>query len=276
MKQHQKIEKPNGETVMVKRNLSKELNLNYLECTNKTTCAGSFDLSALPCNTTILPDYIALYTQPGLYHKTPLTAVGFWLYDDTFDDWDGLYNAIYYHLDDRLEFYKERFAGVKIFFTPDLSQLGDTDAIEQLVRLKKARVIGIWLMKEMGAVVIPFITAAMPKMMDVVLSGLEGCSVVAFSTKGYVNDSTERAILKELVKITVDRLNLHAIVVYDTCKDNKAIEDIFSYAIDRGIKVVAPMNTLKERNIHKANKAAQEKAQKMSRSVQEVQQDALF
>lgn len=127
------------------------------------------------------------------------------------------------------------------------------DLIEQLTRLKMARVVGLWLVEELGAVVIPFITAALPNVIDVVLDGLEACSVVAFSTKGYVDNQIERQVLKELVRLTVDKLpNLQTIVVYDTCKDNSAINNIFAYALKHGIKVVIPANTLKDCNIRHA------------------------
>lgn len=255
MKKKVKVTRENGKVTWVPIELAKKLNLNHLDYTNKTICAGPYDLPSLVCKTEILPDYIALYTQPGLYHNTALTAVGFWLYDETFEDYDGLYNAIYYKVEHRLKFYKERFKDVKIFFTPDYSQSGDMDLIEQLTRLKMARVVGLWLVEELGAVVIPFITAALPDVIDVALDGLEACSVVAFSTKGYVENQVERQILKELVRLTVDKLpNLQTIVVYDTCKDNEAINDIFAYALEHNIKVVAPANALKDCNIRNAQK----------------------
>lgn len=98
-----------------------------------------------------------------------------------------------------------------------------------------------------------------PTSVDFALDGLEDCHVVAFSTKGYVDNPLEREILKQIVQLTVDTLDLHTIVVYDVCKDNHAVEDIFAYALERGIKVVVPMNTLKERNIAKAKAAAMRK-----------------
>ena len=72
---------------------------------------------------------------------------------------------------------------------------------------------------------------------------------MAFSTKGYVNDPVERGIIKELVRLTVEALDLKAIVVYDVCSTNDAVDDIFSYAKVRGIEIVVPANALKERNV---------------------------
>lgn len=252
MKRRRKIVDAQGRAQYVAADLRKRLNLSYLKYTNKTHSAGVHDLPCLSCNTEVLPDYIALYGQPSTYHTTSLTGVGFWQYDDEFDGIHGLYNAIYYNETKLLDDYRKRFEGVRIFFTPDYSQFGDVDDLEEHYRLKKARVVGIWLAMELGAVVIPFITVPTPASVDFALDGLEDCSVVAFSTKGYVRDEQEKSILKEIVRLTVDTLNLKTIIVYDVCKDDSAVSEIFAYAIERGIKVHVPLNTLKERNIAKA------------------------
>ena len=55
-------------------------------------------------------------------------------------------------------------------------------------------------------------------------------------------------VIKELVKLTVDTLDLKAIVVYDVCSTNDAVDDIFFYAKEKGIEIVVPANALKERN----------------------------
>ena len=253
MKCNRKVTLPNGRTEVIASDLRRNLNLNYLRYTNKTRSVGIHDLPALACDTQVLPDFIALYGQPSTYHKTLLTAVGFWEYDNVFDGLHGLYNAIYYDDKKLLKVYRERFKGVRNFFTPDYSQFGDVDDLEEHYRLKKARVVGLWLAVELHAVVIPFITMPTPASIDFALDGLEDCHVAAFSTKGYVGNCSEREILKRMIQLTVDKLNLHSIVVYDVCKDNSAFEDIFSYAYERGIKVVVPNNTLKGRNVLKAS-----------------------
>ena len=249
VKRRVKVELPNGGIGYKEVDMRKRLNLEYLRYTNLTHSAGRRDLPALVCNTVILPDYIALSGYPGQFHKTARTAVGFWEYDDKFDGHDGLFNAIYYGLEDRLDYYKRRFAGVRLFFTPDYSQFGDVSDIEGNYRLLKARIVGIWLAVELGAVVIPFITVPTPESVGFALDDLEDCSVVAFSTKGYVNDRVERELLKQIVQLTVDKLALKTIVVYDVCATNDAVNDIFSYAVEKGIEVVVPANALRERNI---------------------------
>ena len=248
MKRRKKVTLPDGSAGYEDIDLRKKLNLNYLRYTNLTHAAGKHDLPALACNTEVLPDYIALSGYPSQYHKTPLTAVGFWEYDEKFDGYEGLFNAIYYEREDLLERYCKRYEGVRFLFTPDYSQLGDVSDIEEHYRLLKARIVGIWFAMELGAVVIPFITVPTPDSIEFALDGLEGCSVVAFSTKGYVGDPVERGIIKELVRLTVDTLDLKAIVVYDVCSTNAAVDDIFSYAAEKGIEIVVPSNALKERN----------------------------
>ncbi len=237
-----------GEKIRVPKDLKKLLNLQYLRFTNKTYSVGRHDLPELRCDTEVLPDYIALYNHPADYNKTPNTAVAFYLYDDTFDGIDGLYNAIYYKDEKLLKYFKERFKGVKFFIAPDYSQLGDLDDIENHYRIKKARVVALWLTMELGAIVIPNITYPTIDSLWFYLNGLEECTVVAFSTMGYVDDEVERDFLIEAVKQTVDKLSLNTIVVFDICGDNDAVNRIFAYAIKKGIKIVVPDNIMKLRN----------------------------
>lgn len=248
MKRRRKVTQPDGSAGYENIDLRKKLNLSYLRYTNLTHAAGKHDLPALACNTKVFPDYIALSGYPSLYHKTRLTAVGFWEYDEKFDGYEGLFNAIYYDQEDLLERYRSRYAGVRFLFTPDYSQFGEVSDLEEHYRLLKARIVGIWFAMELGAVVIPFITVPTPESVGFALDGLENCSVVAFSTKGYVDDPVERNAIKELVRLTADTLDLKAIVVYDVCSTNDAVDDIFSYAKDKGIEIVVPANALKNRN----------------------------
>lgn len=102
-------------------NLIRLLNLNYLMLTNRTVSCGGMDLPAINCNVSVLPDYIALYSQTSLYHKTEHTAVAFFQFDEDFDGKFGLYWAIYYNVEERLAYFKERFKGVKYVIIPDFS-----------------------------------------------------------------------------------------------------------------------------------------------------------
>ena len=108
--------------------------------------------------------------------------------------------------------------------------------------------MALWLTLELGAIVIPNITYPTIDSLWFYLNGLETCTVVAFSTMGYVDDEVERDFLIEAVKQTVDRLSLNTIVVFDICGDNDAVNRIFAYAIEKGIKIVVPNNIMKLRN----------------------------
>ena len=129
---------------------------------------------------------------------------------------------------------------------PDITQDGGVSDIENNHRLYRMRIISIWLTIEVGA----FITFPTLESIDFALDGYEGCSVVAFSTKGCFGDPIERDVLREAMRLTVDRLgNLTDIVVYDVCQDNGKAEELFSFASEQGISVHIPMNMLKSRNI---------------------------
>ena len=231
-------------------NLIRLLNLNYLMLTNRTVSCGGMDLPAINCNVSVLPDYIALYSQTSLYHKTEHTAVAFFQFDEDFDGKFGLYWAIYYNVEERLAYFKERFKGIKYVIIPDFSELGDIHKIENNYRLFKGRIIGLWFMFEVGAVVIPNITFPTEESANFALDGYGDCSVVTISTKGHMGDPAENLRLGANIGLTVDKLtNLKTIIAYDVCSTNDATLDTFSYAIERGIEVVIPDNTLKNRNM---------------------------
>ena len=240
-----------------KHDLQKRLNLSYLDLTNKTWKVGEFDFPKLLCNPSVLPDYIALYTQPSEYHKTSLTCLAFYNYDDTFDGINGLYNAIYYNDKKRLDFYKKRFEGIKFFIMPDYSVCGDIDRAENIHRLAKARRVALWLTLELNAVVFPNISYSCRKDFDCFLDGLEDVQYVAFSTKGTVNSKPDRELLVEAIQLVTDKLNcLKGIVVYDVCKDNAFVEGVFSYAKEHGIEIFLLPNSLKLRNMSRKERAA--------------------
>ena len=232
-------------------NLRERLNLAYTELTNKTFSKGSDDLPELICNTSVYPERLVLYSELGLYHRYPMTGVCFYEYDSKMDSIHGLYEAIYHNDRSLLTKYKKRFEGVPFFITPDYSQCGDAHAIENKHRLLRSRIVGLWLLHEIGSVVIPHITFTHLPDINYALTGLDKCSVVAFSTKGYLNDPVEKALLKSAIKVATDNLPLKAIVVYDVCRGNENVQSIFEYPKSHGISIIVPMNTLKERNMLK-------------------------
>lgn len=232
-----------------RQTLRKMLNYNFLNYTNMTISSGAKDLPALFCNTEVYPDFLALYSEPKLYHKTDRTAVCFYQFDDVFDGKRGLFEAIYHDDYKRLEYFKKRFKGVKFVISPDYSEFGDIHTIENEYRLFKSRVVAIWFIHEIGAVVIPNISFPTERSASFALDGYEHCSVVAISTKSHLVDKEEYQRLLWKIRYTVDNLNLKAIVVYDVCGTNKRALECFSYAISKGIEIIIPSNTLKERNV---------------------------
>lgn len=224
------------------------LNLNYLQLTNKTCTIGEYNFPVLYCNTDIFPDYLALYNQPSDYYRTVNTCVCFYSYDDTFDGMFGLYNAIYYDNKELLNYYKERFKGVRFFISPDYSQFGDMHKVENIQRLWKARIVTLWFILELHAIAIPNATYVDRESFQLYFNGLEECQVIAFSTKGHIGNSVERELLMDAVKYAVDHLPLKAIVVYSVCKDDNTSLELFEYAISRGINIIIPDNSLRKRN----------------------------
>lgn len=232
-----------------RNDLKKKLNLYYLDLTNKTYKKGNLDLPELSCDLPVKPDYIALYTQLGYYRKTPFTCVAFYNYDNTFDGLLGLYNAIYYHLEDKLLEFKKRFTGVRFFISPDYSLCGDIERAENIHRIMKARIVSLWLTIELKAIVIPNISYSGRNDFDLMLDGLEEVRYVAFSTKGAVKEKNNRELLLKAIQITVNKLKkLAGIIVYDVCKDNKTVYELFDYAIQKGLEIIIPENSLKKRN----------------------------
>ncbi len=244
----QKLSLGDGTIVRKEKDIRELLNFNYLKLTQKTLPVGELDLPALYCSTDIVPDYLALYSQPDTYHKTALTGICFYLFDKQFDGVNGLFNAIYYNCKKLLDFYKERFKNVKFVLSPDYSQFGDMHRWDTLFRLAKARIVALWFMVELGAVVIPSATYVAEDSFPLYFAGLENCQVVAFSTKGHIRNAAERRLLKAAVQYAVDHLPLKTIVVYSVCGKDSTSLKLFRYAIDHGINVVIPQNSLRDRN----------------------------
>jgi hypothetical protein len=87
--------------------------------------------------------------------------------------------------------------------------------------------------------------------------GLDRCKTIAFSTKGSMRDEFEQNVLREAISYVVDEFSeLNSIVVYDVCGDERRTLELFRYAIERGIRVVIPDNTLKRRNMALRRRAA--------------------
>ncbi|MBR3173829.1 MAG: DUF4417 domain-containing protein [Eubacterium sp.] len=232
-----------------KKNLRKLLNLGFLDYTELTTYIGELDMPYVKCTKIPSIDYMAIYSRPKTYFRTENTCVTFFEYDEIFDGLYGLWNAIAYGIKELQEFYLERFKGVSCFVAPDYSKCGDIPEIENQHRQFRSRVVAIWLVKNLNAVVIPLVSCANKNGMKYMLDGMEECTVVAFNAKGPMGDSVQLAIFKESIKYTVDHLpKLTTIYVYATSPDKNKVLEVFQYAIDAGIDVRIPDNLLQTRN----------------------------
>ncbi len=232
-----------------KKNLKKLLNLGFLDYTNLTFKYGELDMPYVRCKTIPQIDYMATYSQPSTYFYSENTCVTFFEYDINFDGLYGLWNAIYYGIEELQEFYIERFQGIKYFVAPDYSKCGDAPEIENYHRQFKSRIVAIWLSMNLGAVVIPLVSCANEIGMKYMLDGMEECTIVAFNAKGPMGDPEQLEIFKKSIQYTVDHLrNLQVIIVYSASPNREKVLAIFKYAIEAGIDVQIPDNMLQMRN----------------------------
>ncbi len=232
-----------------KKNLKKLLNLSMLDYTNLTTKCGKMDMPYIKCNKIPTIDYMASYSHPDTYFHSSHTFVTFFEYDKFFDGLYGLWNAIYYGVKELQEFYLERFHGVRYFIAPDYSKCGDSLEAENVHRQLRSRIVSIWLTMNLNALVIPLVSCANDLEMEYMLDGMDDCTVVAFNAKGPMGDPLQLKIFIKAIKYTVDRLpNLKTIFVYSASPNKDKVLGIFKYAVEAGIDVQIPENTLQIRN----------------------------
>lgn len=200
------------------------------------------------CDPEVYPDYIALNTQPSLFHHTSSTAVAFYTYDNTFDGQNGLFSSVYYNNEKQLDAFKTRYARVRFVIAPDYSIFDDIWEYENLYRLFKTRILMLWFGLVVGAVVIPNAIYVSPDKMPLYYSGLEKCSVICFSTKGHIRRAESRNRVKEAVKYVTDHMALKTILVYSVCGDDQKSLRLFKYAQEHGVDILIVNNILRERN----------------------------
>lgn len=227
------------------------LNYNILKLLNRSQRCGPLDMPELHCNTTVFPDYLALYRQKSLYHVSPLTAVCFYSFDIEFDGRDGLFWAIYFDDKKRLSYFKKRFENIKFFISPDYSVFGDIHKMENLYRIFRARIVALWLSLELHAVVIPNVSYADASSFPLYFSGLEKCSVIAMNAKSHIKYVSERRLFEKAIHYAVDNLPLKTIIVYSACGKDETCLKSFEYALNHGIKIIIPDNTLRNRNMNR-------------------------
>lgn len=250
-----KVTSGNGSTHRKERELRYQLNYCIADLLNMAIINDDW-LPIHHCDPSVYPDYIALNTEPSKFHLTPATALGFYSYDRSFDKIDGLYNAIYYRNKPLLKRYKELYSDIRFVIAPDYSLFDDIWPYENDSRLLKIRVLMLWFLIEIHAIVIPNAVYVSTDKLPRYFSGFENCTVICFSTKGQVRYSKNRARVRETVKYAVDHLPLKMILVYSVCGNDQTALKLFDYAISNGVEIRIVDNTLRRRNKSHLNKEA--------------------
>lgn len=227
--------------------IDKLLNYNIKHLLNQSIL-NQYQLPIHFCNTSLFPDFLALNTEPRNFHLTKATGLAFYSYDYTFDNMNGLYNAIYYNNTKRLQYFKKRYAGIPFVIAPDYSIFDDVWNFENESRLFKIRILMLWFVLEMKSIVIPNAIYVAPEKMPLYYSGLENCTSICFSTKGHIRRAERRSRVKAAVRFVTDHLRIKTILVYSVCGDDNKTLRLFRYAAEAGIKIIIIDNTLRRRN----------------------------
>lgn len=209
------------------------------------------ELPDIGCFVNVIPDFIALETEPGLYNVTNKTCIAWFKDGNVFDTIDGLYNAIIYKDIELLKFYKERYKKVKFFISPDYSLYGDFDKITTLNNLRKQIIVSLWLIFELDAVVIPLMTYANEESLDWCFEHIMKDSVVAVSLKGVMNEP-DKSLFKKALKKLIDTRSPKSLIVYSVSKE-ASTKEMLEYAYKNDVDVYIIDNTLLRRNRGKSN-----------------------
>ena len=248
-----KVVNSNGNITRTPIKLTEKLNYNIADLLNQSLL-NEYDLPVHHCDPEVYPDFIALNSEPAKYHETPLTAVAFYVYEKSFDKIDGLYNAIYYNKKSLLAKYEKQYKDVAFIVAPDYSLFDDIWRFENNYRLFKIRVIMLWFVLIIKAVVIPNVPYLSLDKLPLYLGGFENCTVMCFSTKSHVRYASNRARIRDSVKYVVDHFPLKTILVYSVCGKDATSFDLFKYAISKGVDVRIVDNTMRRRNRHNLQK----------------------
>ena len=214
--------------------------------TNKTTKSRTKGLPEIGSFVDSYPDFLALESEPGLYHKTIETCVCWFKDDSKFDTIDGLYNSIIYKDIELLKYYKLRYENVKYFISVDYSTYGDFDEETILHNIKKSIVCYLWLTFECDAIVFPLMTYGDESTLEWCFEYILEGSNVAVSLKGVMSNKNKEMFQKAL-KVLIDTRKPKCLLVYADSKKESSLE-MLSYAIYKGIKIIIVPNTLMYQN----------------------------
>lgn len=234
------------------KDLDKQLNLSIAKLLEKAILTDDYHLPVHHCTPQVLPKGLQLYRKCKSFKIGPWEALGLYIFDRVFDNKNGLYTAIYLNDRKQLAYYKNFFSKANFIIAPDYSIFDDIDNRENEYRLLKIRICMLWLVLNTAAVIIPNAIYVQIEKAPEYYSGLESCSVIAFSTKGHIRYTRDRHRVKEHVKFVTDNFpNLKHILVYSVCgKDEKSLS-LFKYAADHGIEIHILENRQRTLNMKK-------------------------
>lgn len=224
----------------------KKLNLSFLKYTNQGHYLGDYEMPEATCVLSSPDiDYLALFGE-RVDSKYRSPALCFYEYDDRFDGIDGLFNAIYH--DDRrlLKKYGRRLEDYHYVVSPDYSICGDVPFVENAYRVFKSRVVGSYLVNELGKVVIPNVSFVDERTRKVALSGIAKHSAVALSTKGLLRH--DDGLLEYIVDETMKVLEPSVVVLYNVAVKSPRLTGIVDRMKSADAKVAMPPNRLLLRN----------------------------
>lgn len=184
-------------------------------------------------------DYIALYSDVSEYNKTENTCVAFYQYDHIFDGINGLYNAIIYKNERRLNYFRERFKNVKYIIAPDYSLFADFPVPLQMMNVFKSRVCCCWIVVNTKAKAIPNSRWTLPFSYEFCFDGIMKGSNIAIGLLGQIRNKENKKMFLDGFKEAVDRIKPKCILVYGFVT-NENLYELFGYAISKGIKIVIP------------------------------------
>ncbi len=214
--------------------------------TNKTLKSNTKELPMIGSFVNEFPDFWALETETGLYHKTSNTGICWFKDENKIDTIDGLVNAIIYKDIELLKYYKQRYNGVKFFAPVDFSLHGDFDEETLTHNIKRQCLTYLWLTFELDAIVFPLMTYGNEKSLYWCFEHIMDGSNVVVSLKMVMTGPEKEMFLRALM-VLVDTKHPKALIVYTVAKHETTMK-MLEYAINNGVRIIEVANTMMNKN----------------------------
>jgi len=133
-------------------------------------------------------DYLCLPGEKRKLESNKNSCLCFYVDDSRFDTIDGLYNAIIYRDNRKLDKYKEKYKDIKYVISPDYSTYIGLSKAWIVNQINKARIVTLWFQLEIGSVAIPNITFSIKEYDDICLEGIVEGSAVAMLMKSLMQN----------------------------------------------------------------------------------------